>query len=148
MAVYFTSHIRHVIDQAEHGVWKFNQQVTKHFEHLWEIMERSWTETERHLPSSHVLRKIGMAYNRGEVEPFLRKSENGEAETPNSALKDTLSFILFYYYQNWSVYSEWDSFAPFFNAGKVTDEEVKKQRDHLNGWLDRLMGGESVNECS
>ena len=45
---------------------------------------------------SHVLMKVGQAYNNGTIEMDSLKEEK---------FKETLSFMIFSYYQNWSLYS-------------------------------------------
>ena len=100
-------------DSVTAGVEHINIDLVKHFQ---ELYDKHMKENKFDLTwDSHVLKTIGESYNSGSVN--LASSEEEK-------FKDSLSFVLYYYYRTWSVFSR--------------SCDVEKMRDYTN----RLMGGE------
>ena len=142
MTVFFSAYIRLNADLAKRNIWDFHPRIVEHFVELYSRMQTLWERPEQARYNSHVLAKIGAAYREGRVEPFLRKAPENPADTVNASLKDTLSFVLFYYYQNWNVYSDLQGFGKRFQTetGKNREKDEQERREWLNKWINNLMG--------
>lgn len=90
--------------------------LQEHFSALQRVIADRWREKESQYPRSHVLVWVGNAYN-----------DPNRANIPvrsHEQFKDTLTFVLYYYYHSWNVYER--SF--------LTDADFQQR-------LDVLMGG-------
>ena len=107
--------LAHLID----NLYKFvdsgmTHSLQSHFSGLLPVIRRQWQEDEKRAPGSCVLQKVGRVYsNPCGISVFLDKRER---------FRDTLSFVLYYYYHGWSVYG-WSD------------------RSNMENWLNSLMGG-------
>ena len=144
MTVFFSAYIRLNADLTKRNIWDFHPRIVEHFVDLYSRMRTLWERPEQARYNSHVLSKIGAAYREGRVEPFLRKASENPADSVNASLKDTLSFVLFYYYQNWNVYSDLQGFEKRFQTetGKNRKKDEQERSEWLNKWIDNLMGGD------
>ena len=89
-----------------------NMELIGHFRDIYtNILSKDTFETAY---DSHVLKKVGRVYNEGILELDVIEEEE---------FKDTLSFVLFHYYQNWGVYSK----------GCSNPEDIE-------GWINRMIG--------
>ena len=85
-----------------------------HFEMLMLEIRSHWDKDETRIPGSEMLKKVGKIYNDPKcILFFLNDPER---------YKDTLSFVLYYYYHAWNTYGLSD-------------------RKDLDAWLSALMGG-------
>lgn len=142
MAVCFSSHIILIAQMAENAILRFDRKLGEHFISLYERMYAS-THSESEQPTwtpSHVLRAIGGLYRQGTVGAFFQSPEHS-VDAVRPELRDTLSFVLYYYYRNWHIYGDWNRFRDSFSHKGSGRKE--KERAFLNQWLDGLMGGES-----
>lgn len=85
-----------------------------HFSKLFPVITQRWQKDKEKAPESEVLSRVGAAYsNPAGIDLFLN---------PQVRFKDTLSFVLYYYYHGWNVYG-WSD------------------RSDADAWLNALMGG-------
>ena len=159
MTVYFSSHIFLVTEMAEKKIWRFSDMLGGHFIALYQTMYASiHGKSQDHGPAaeehaqpgwnpSHVLDTIGQLYREGNVAAFWQEQnpEDPEPSAPfahtlHPEFQDTLSFVLYYYYRNWYIYSDWSGFRKTFDSDQ---SEGGEQREYLNQWLDGLMGGKA-----
>ena len=72
-----------------------NEGLINHFRKIYEMVLSKDPFTGKN--DSHVLKSIGKVYNSGELELAAGQEER---------FKDTISFVLFNYYQSWGVFSQ------------------------------------------
>ena len=88
-----------------------NSKLLEHFKSLYELMSTDYFNVKQ---DSHVLLKIGQAYNKGMVNNSTYTDEE---------FKDSLSFVLYYYYKSWMAFNQ------------------KRDKTKMREWTDYLMGG-------
>lgn len=88
-----------------------NRKLLVHFR---EMYNNEMVDTFNRPGDSHLLRKIGKMYNNGQI---------GLDSCMKEEFQDMMSFVLFYYYKNWEIYSR--------GCGNI---------DRITEWTDSLMG--------
>jgi len=94
----------------------WDHSLTEHFAGLFQHIQDQWQSKEDRPPESSMLERVGCAYN----DPGTNDLQFQGQEI----FKDTLSFVLYYYYHSWNVYGR--------GIQKGTSAEE---------WLKTLMGG-------